>query len=137
MGLILMPLMIMWLVASIYTLRMGYHLISTHPLLTFGLPVILLALVTMSAYLYLGLYAFKHQNQIWAFDIPMFFLAGKIALLIFTMAALGNYFYASKIQNIYLLAGMFIIMFTLSIGALVGAFYSEHFIEKHNIHVTY
>lgn len=96
MGLILMPLMIMWLVASIYTLRMGYHLISAHPLLTFGLPVILLALVTMSAYLYLGLYAFKHQNQIWAFDIPMFFLAGKIALLIFTMAALGNFFMPTR-----------------------------------------
>ncbi|MFY0640027.1 MAG: hypothetical protein JXR16_03200 [Bermanella sp.] len=137
MGLIILPLMIMWLVASLYTLRMGYHLMSGNPFLSFALPIIIIAMLVMFSYLYMGLSSFKHNTEIWAFEIPMFFLAGKSAILIFTIVALVNFFYASKIHNIYILAGMFIVMFTLSSSALIGAFSSDSFIQKHSIKVTY
>lgn len=137
MGLIIMPLMILWLVAAVYSIRMGYQLISTNPFLPFGLPLIGIALTCIAAYIYFGLASFKDNKEVWAFEIPMFFMAGKIALSLFTAAALTNFFYANKIQNEYILAGLFIVMITISAGTLIGSFSSEGFIQKHSIKVTY
>lgn len=137
MGLIILPLMILWLVASIYSLRMGYQLITANPFLSFGLPLIVIAILCISAYSYLGLTSFKQHKEIWAFEIPMFFMASKISLILYTITALSYFFYASKISNIYILAGMFIVMITLSFGALIGTFSSDSFIEKHSIKTTY
>lgn len=137
MGLIIMPLMIIWLVAAAYSMRMGYQLISANPFLQFSLPLIVIALACIAAYIYFGLASFKDNKEIWAFEIPMFFMAGKTALFLFTTYALTNFFYANKIQNEYILAGLFILMITLSVGTLIGAFSSENFIQKHSIKVTY
>ena len=73
MGLIILPLMILWLVACIYSLRMGYQLMTAHPVLSFSLPLILVAILCIAAYSYLGLMSFKQHKEIWAFEIPMFF----------------------------------------------------------------
>ena len=137
MGLIILPLMILWLVACIYSLRMGYQLMTANPFLSFGLPLIVIAILCIAANLYLGFTSFKLHKEIWAFEIPMFFLAGKISLLVFSITALSHFFYAGKITNLYILAGMFVMMTTLSFGALIGAFYADTFIEKHNITTTY
>lgn len=137
MGLIILPLMILWLAAAIYTLRMGYVLISNHPFLPFGLPLILISLACITAYVYFGLASFKTQKEIWAFDIPLFFLTGKLALALFSVCAIINFFFAKQIQHEYLLAGLFIIMVTFSSGALIGSLSSESFIHKHNIKLTH
>ncbi len=136
MGLIILPLMILWFIAALYSIRMGYHLISVHPL-PFGLPIILIALACIGAYVYFGLASFKANKEIWAFDIPFFFMTGKIALVLFTLSAMANFFFAKQIQNEYILAALFIVMITLSSGALIGSFASDSFIQKHNIKVTH
>jgi hypothetical protein len=137
MGLIILPLMMLWFVAAIYAIRMGYHLISAHPFMPFGLPLILIALICMGAYIYLGLASFKGNKEIWAFEIPFFFMAGKLALTLFSVSFMVNFFFAKQIQNEYILACLFIVMITLSSGALIGSFNSESFIQKNNIKVTH
>jgi hypothetical protein len=137
MGLIILPMMIVWFAACLYTARMGYQLINAHPFVSFGLPLIVITLGCIAAYVYFGLASFKSHKEVWAFEIPLFFMTGKIAIVMFLLAAMTHFFFASNIQNAYLLAGVFIIMMTFSSGALIGAFSSDHFIQAHNIKTTY
>lgn len=137
MGLIILPIMILWFIATLYSLRMGYQLIQSQSFITFGLPIIVIALFCVSAYVYLGLASFKGHKEVWAFEIPFFFMTGKLALGGFLVAAAINIFWGDKIHNHFVLAGMFIILFTFSAGALVGSFSSEGFLNKHNISVTH
>lgn len=137
MGLVILPVMILWLVAAVYTVRMGYQLLSIQPFMTFGLPMIVVALLCISIYIYLGLASFKDNKEIWAFDIPFFFMTNKIVLTVFSLSALTHFFWGNQIQNPLLLAGLFVVMMTLSSGALIGSFSADSYIQKHNIKVTY
>lgn len=137
MGLIILPLMVIWGLACIYSIRTGYHLISGHPFLSFGLPLILITLSCIAIYVYLGLAGFKNQKELWAFEIPFYFMTGKTVIALFMLAGLSHFFYAHQINNMYLLAGLIIVMMTVSAGALIGALSSDYFIQTHNIKITY
>lgn len=137
MGIILGPLMLFWIGASIYSLRIGYVLLIDKALYPYVLSVLLTAALAMLAYVYIGLSGFKREKQMWAFEIPWFFTAKPFAFIAFLLALLVHIYAGEYMDNEYVKLVPFIIMFTISIGAIVGSFSTNSFMTRYNIKSTY
>ncbi|WP_028863234.1 hypothetical protein [Psychromonas aquimarina] len=133
MGLVLGPLIIFWLMMGIYSLKMGYSLLTSLPLLPDAALITLIAVFSLLSYIYLGLERFKASKKLYWCDIPLFFTANKTSFFIFLIAALMHWFGSNYLEHEYIRPVPFIIVFTISFGALAGTFSSEAFMNKYNI----
>ena len=137
MGIILAPLLLFWSGASLYSLWIGYGLLSGVELNPYVFQVWGAAIVMMLSYVHLGLARFKKRPQLWAFEIPMFFTGNIFSFLIFLIACLVQLFALEYIQNEYAKAAPFVLIFATSIGAIVGTFSTDRYMKRNHIVKTY
>jgi len=137
MGLILAPAVIFWFIVAIFALKMGYSLIVSYTLVSHSVILILIAISSLSIYIFFVFFGFKSSNELGAFEIPVFFMLNKTPWLLFIVVASLHWFGGDYLVNSYLKPLPFIIIFTLSFGAIIGSFSADLFIEKFNIIKTY
>lgn len=137
MGIILGPLVLLWLGASCYSLWTGYVLLSGAELYPYTVQVLGTALLMMLLYVYQGLASFKRHHHLWAFEIPLFFNLNILSVLVFLFALLVHLFGGEHIENEYAKVVPFILMFTTSVGTIVGTFSSSIYMERNHIVKTY
>ena len=137
MGIILGPFVLLWMGASIYSLWMGYELLSGAELYPYAAQVLGTAFLMMLLYVYLGLSRFKRHRRLWAFEIHMFFNLNIFSALVFLIALLVHHFGVEYIENVYASVVPFILMFTTSIGTIVGTFSANMYMERNHIVKTY
>jgi hypothetical protein len=137
MGIILGPLLLFWLGASLYSLWLGYGLLSGDELYLYALHVWGAAIVMMLTYVYFGLARFKKHPQLWAFEIPMFFTGNIFSFLIFLIACLVQLFGLEYFANEYAKAAPFVLIFATSIGAITGFFSTDWYMKRNHIVKTY
>ncbi len=137
MGLVLGPLVLFWLIISVHSVLIGYSLLSTVALFPNFLLIISTAIFSLLAYVYLGLNRFKKKKELWWCEITLWFVANKITFSIFLATILMYWFGADSHLGNLITIMTFIINFSISIGALVGVFISDAFMEKHKISRTH
>ena len=137
MGLIILPAVIFWLVALFFSCRAGFYLLVDKPLFPYALSVMLIAVLAALLYVGFGLFSFKGRSEVWAFEIPSFFLFNKYAALMFTCAAVVYYFCGHLAAGDLVKAACFVVAFSVALGNLAGCFGSGAFISKYNISQTY
>lgn len=142
MGMILIPCLIFWLIMSFHSLKIGYSLLNDIPLFPHVIVIYLLAITMLALYIYLGLNKFKDKESLWAFQIIVFFILNKITLSIFFITLFVHWFQFDFLTHNLVTkhtttAVVFIILFSLSLGAIIGTFKASNFMEKHNIKQTY
>lgn len=133
MGLILLPLLILWLGVGIYAIRIGYQVLVGASELTYTLSVCVIALVALLLYLYFGFAQFKENKELWAFEISMFFAANKFAFGIMILGLILHWFGQGVLISAYLKPLPFIMIFTVSFGAMAGVILSDTFMTKFDI----
>ncbi|MCU7999373.1 hypothetical protein L5M38_11810 [Shewanella sp. SM101] len=133
MGLILLPLLILWLGVGIYAIRIGYQVLVGASELTYTLSVCVIALVALLLYLYFGFAQFKENKELWAFEISMFFAANKFAFGIMILGLILHWFGQGVLTSAYLKPLPFIMIFTVSFGAMAGVILSDTFMTKFDI----
>ncbi len=133
MGLILLPLLILWLGVGIYAIRIGYQVLVGASELTYTLSVCAIALVALLLYLYFGFAQFKENKELWAFEISMFFAANKFAFGVMVLGSLLHWFGQGVLTSAYLKPLPFIMIFTVSFGAMAGLILSDTFMAKFDI----
>lgn len=137
MGLILLPLLIFWLGIGIYAIRIGYQVLVGASELTYTLSVCAIALVALLLYLYFGFAQFKETKALWAFDIPMFFAANRLAFGVMILGLLLHWFGQGVLTSAYLKPLPFILMLTVSFGAVAGTVLADRFMAKFEIQKTH
>ncbi|HDI3315802.1 TPA: hypothetical protein PMD22_003398 [Vibrio cholerae] len=137
MGLVIAPLMIFWIVSFFFTWRIGYYLLMDKPFFPYILTIIFVALFSALIYVLCGLFTFKGRSEIWAFEIPWFFLLNKYAIVSFLLSVMAYLFGSNVFNSDISRAVIFIIAFSVTLGSLIGCFSSSAFIQKYNISVTY
>lgn len=133
MGLILLPLLILWLGVGIYAIRIGYQVLVGASELTYTLSVCVIALVALLLYLYFGFAQFKENKELWVFEISMFFAANKFAFGIMILGLILHWFGQGVLTSAYLKPLPFIMIFTVSFGAMAGVILSDTFMTKFDI----
>lgn len=133
MGLILLPLLILWLGVGIYAIRIGYQVLAGASQLSYALSVCTLAIVALLLYLYFGFAQFKENKELWAFEISMFFAANKFAFGVMMLGLLLHWFGQGVLTSAYLKPLPFIMIFTVSFGAMAGVILSDTFMAKFDI----
>lgn len=133
MGLILLPLLILWLGVGIYAIRIGYQVLAGASQLSYALSVCTLAIVVLLLYLYFGFAQFKENKELWAFEISMFFAANKFAFGVMMLGLLLHWFGQGVLTSAYLKPLPFIMIFTVSFGAMAGVILSDTFMAKFDI----
>ncbi|MCU8037939.1 hypothetical protein L5M37_05510 [Shewanella sp. SM69] len=133
MGLILLPLLILWLGVGIYAIRIGYQVLAGTSQLSYTLSVCAIALVALLLYLYFGFAQFKENKELWAFEISMFFAANKFAFGIMILGLILHWFGQGVLTSAYLKPLPFIMIFAVSFGAMAGVILSDTFMAKFDI----
>lgn len=133
MGLILLPLLILWLGVGIYAIRIGYQVLVGASELTYTLSVCAIALVALLLYLYFGFAQFKENKELWAFEISMFFAANRLAFGVMMLGLLLHWFGQGVLTSAYLKPLPFIMIFTVSFSAMAGVILSDTFMAKFDI----
>ena len=137
MGLILLPLLILWLGVGIYAIRIGYQVLAGASQLSYALSICTLAIVALLLYLYFGFAQFKENKELWAFEISMFFAANKFAFGIMILGLILHWFGQGVLTSAYLKPLPFIMIFTVSFGAMAGVILSDTFMAKFDIQKMY
>lgn len=137
MGLILGPIIILWLCIAVYAFKMGYSLMTSYVSLSHSVILAAIICISLSIYLYLGFSGFKNSKELGAFDIASFFILSKPPYLFLIVAIIFQWFGGAYLDNIYVKPLPFIIIFTLSFGSLIGVFSADFFMDKFNITKTY
>jgi len=137
MGLILLPLFAAWFVGAGYAVFMLYSLFTGDKPALYAIAVGVCGLLLALVYARYGLSAFRHKDEVWAFEIPMFFLLNKYAIAVFALAAVVYFFGWNFPAFTHTSAVCFLLAFSMSVGSLMGSFYSNSFLQKHDISVTY
>ncbi|MGI2183773.1 hypothetical protein ACRN9F_16255 [Shewanella oncorhynchi] len=133
MGLILLPLLILWLGVGIYAIRIGYQVLARASQLSYALSICTLAIVALLLYLYFGFAQFKENKELWAFETSMFFAANKFAFGVMVLGLLLHWFGQGVLTSAYLKPLPFIMIFTVSFGAMAGVILSDTFMAKFDI----
>ena len=136
MGCFLLPILIFWLVAGIYSLKLGYNLIISSLLFPDLLCVFILTILLFITYVYLGFNRFKAKKRLPWVEIYLFFGLNKIAFLGFFAGIILCWFGSSYLSGV-LRYIPFILTSSLSFGSIVGILYSNKFMAKHQIKIIY
>ncbi|MEM5497557.1 hypothetical protein WNY77_09155 [Paraglaciecola mesophila] len=137
MGLILGPLVIFWLAMGVYVLRSSYALLQGYFTLAGAMVIGFLALLCFISYVYWGFSRFKKRKELWWCDIPLFFTANKHSLIAFALAFAAHWLSKNLLAYGYIATISAIAMFTISFGALAGAFGAGLFMKQQGIERTH
>lgn len=137
MGLIIGPVILLWVAAFSFTLRMGYVLLESKAFFPYVCVVLLLAVAGSVLYVFGGLSTFQGRSELWAFEIPWFFLVNKYTFLVFALSVMAYLFGGSIFVGDVSKAIIFIVAFSIASGSLIGCFSSSAFMKKYNISETY
>lgn len=137
MGLIIGPIMILWLGALFFTLRMGYLFLIDKPLFPYVCVVVIAAILGSLLYVAGGLSTFRGHSELWVFEISWFFLANKYAISLFVLAAMAYLFGSNLFSGDISRAVIFILAFSITSGSLIGSLSASSFMQKYNISATY
>lgn len=137
MGLILGPVLLIWLAIFIYSIRLGYLLIYKNMALDITLITFTVALVGAIAFVFYGYRQFINETSLWAFEIPSYFVFNKFAIFIVVMALCLHLFSTSMQTSAAVNCVMFILLFMFSAGVLLSVGLHDHFIGYNNIQLTH
>ena len=129
--------MIFWVISFFFTLRMGYTFLIGKPFFPYVSMVLACALIGMLVYVIGGLSTFRERSELWAFEIPWFFLANKFALLTFFIAIIAHFFGGQLVQGDLAKAVIVVVLLAVTSGSLIGSFSASAFMKKYNITQTY
>lgn len=137
MGLIIGPLMLMWLVAFGLSLRVGYLFASAtgyfpEALIAFGLAFVLAVVYAASV---LG--RRRHEKELWSFQYGMDFALHPLGLSLYTICALYYLFGGDFSDMPGTLGGLFIVMLGLSMGTLMGVSGADDYMKRNDIEGTF
>ncbi|MBV0932835.1 hypothetical protein [Marinobacterium weihaiense] len=135
MGLLLGPLVLFWVGIAAFSLRMGWVMLEGRA----DLMALSLALGSLLAFAYLGLglSRFRGLASLWAFEIPLFFAAGKLVSGACILIVLAYLFTPLASGPLVLKAFLFVLVFALSAGTLAGVFGANAFMQHYRITPTY
>jgi len=137
MGLIVGPLMLMWMVAFGLSLRIGYVLGEASGFFPYALLCLLAGISGGWLHSRLVMARRKSAESLWAFQLTIDFVLNKFALSAYTVLAAIYLFTDLTATDGNLLSLIFIGTLVLSSGTLTGVFTSEAFMNRHNIQRTY
>ncbi|OXY82162.1 hypothetical protein [Oceanimonas doudoroffii] len=137
MGLVLLPLVVAWMAGAVYAVSIWYSIFSGHTPLPYSLAVLMLACAGALAYAWRGLSRFKDRNKVGAFEIPLFLLLNRRAMLVFALAAAVRYFEWDSALLSHGPALSFMLAFATSAGTLAGSLYAGVFVARQGIEITY
>jgi len=133
MGLILVPLVIFWILALCFSLRIGYVLLAGKPLIPFISIAVGCSIGLALLYAGIGLFSFKARDEVALFEIPLFFALNKGAMTVFAMSGLAYIFGDRFLSTNYLKVIVFTLSFGTCLGTLIGVVGSETFATTFNI----
>ncbi|MDX1398208.1 MAG: hypothetical protein R3204_06755 [Oceanospirillum sp.] len=137
MGLVIVPLMLMWFVAAGLSLRIGYVLADVSGFFPHVLLCLLAAISGGWLHARLVMARRKSAESLWAFQLMIDFTLNKVALSGYTVLA-GVYLFTDlTATDGNLLSLIFIGTLVLSSGTLIGVFTSNAFMDRHQIRRTY
>lgn len=126
MGLILGPLVILWLVIAIYAVNIGYTLFAALPSHAAAVSVSITSLLCLVCYLYWGFSRYKAKIALSWYEIPLTFASHKPSLGVCILAVavhwVGPNPWVSEYANILTSSIMFAVLFSTSFGVFAGIF---------------
>lgn len=137
MGLIIGPLLLAWLVAAGYSLFIWYGILTGDRPLSYAVAILAAGLLVGVSYLFLVLAGFRFREEVWAFEIPVYFLLNRYALVLFVLAAVCHLLRWSLPGFAYMPALCCVLMLALSVGTVAGTFSAGAFVERCGIRVTH
>lgn len=137
MGLILLPLIGLWLLAGAFSLRIGYVLAEVAGFMPHTLLCLIAGIAGGWLHSRLVMARRRSAESLWAFQLIMDFTLNKFALSGYTILA-GIYLFTDlTATDSNLLSLTFIGTLVLSSGTLMGVFTSEVFMNRYGIRRTY
>ena len=133
MGLLLGPLVIFWIATTVFTMKVGYVLLTGLSSYADTALVCLLTTLCLLFYLYWGFLRFKRCNRLTWYDIPLFFTTNKLSVIAFVSALGVHWLGVSLWMNEFLPLLPVIVMFIISFGALFGTFWASTFMRYRGI----
>ena len=137
MGLILGPVLLIWLAIFIYSIRLGYLLIYKNMALDITLITFTVALVGAIAFVFYGYRQFINETSLWAFEILSYFVFNKFAIFTVVLALCLHFFSTSMQTSTAVNCVVFILLFMFSAGVLLSVGLHDHFIGYNNIQLTH
>ena len=137
MGLILGPVLLIWLAIFIYSIRLGYLLIYKNMALEFTLITFTVALVGAIAFVFYGYRQFINETSLWAFEIPSYFVFNKFAIFTVVLALCLHLFSTSVQTSTAVNCVVFILLFMFSAAVLLSVGLHDRFIGYNNIQLTH
>ena len=137
MGLILGPVLLIWLAIFIYSIRLGYLLIYKNMALDITLITFTVALVGAIAFVFYGYRQFINETSLWAFEIPSYFVFNKFAIFTVVLALCLHFFSTSVQTSTAVNCVVFILLFMFSAAVLLSVGIHDHFIGYNNIQLTH
>lgn len=137
MGLILGPVLLIWLAIFIYSIRLGYLLIYKNMALDITLITFTVALVGAIAFVFYGYRQFINETSLWAFEIPSYFVFNKFAIFTVVLALCLHFFSTSVQTRAAVNCVVFILLFMFSAAVLLSVGLHDRFIGYNNIQLTH
>ena len=137
MGLILGPVLLIWLAIFIYSIRLGYLLIYKNMALEITLITFTVALVGAIAFVFYGYRQFINETSLWAFEIPSYFVFNKFAIFTVVLALCLHFFSTSVQTSTAVNCVVFILLFMFSAAVLLSVGLHDRFIGYNNIQLTH
>lgn len=137
MGLILGPVLLIWLAIFIYSIRLGYLLIYKNMALEITLITFTVALVGAIAFVFYGYRQFINETSLWAFEIPSYFVFNKFAIFTVVLALCLHLFSTSVQTSTAVNCVVFILLFMFSAAVLLSVGLHDRFIGYNNIQLTH
>jgi len=137
MGLILGPVLLIWLAIFIYSIRLGYLLIYKNMALDITLITFTVALVGAIAFVFYGYRQFINETSLWAFEIPSYFVFNKFAIFTVVLALCLHFFSTSVQTSTAVNCVVFILLFMFSAAVLLSVGLHDRFIGYNNIQLTH
>ena len=137
MGLILGPVLLIWLAIFMYSIRLGYLLIYKNMALDITLITFTVALVGAIAFVFYGYRQFINETSLWAFEIPSYFVFNKFAIFTVVLALCLHFFSTSVQTSTAVNCVVFILLFMFSAAVLLSVGLHDRFIGYNNIQLTH
>lgn len=137
MGLVLAPLILLWLVGVGFALRVGYVLAGVSGFFPQGALCFLVAIAGGQLYARWLQGRRRSEESLWTFQLVIDFVLNKAALVLYTLLAATYLMSDVALMDENLLSLIFVGTLMLSTGTLTGVFTSESFMDRHDIKRTY
>lgn len=137
MGLVMAPLMLAWVAAGAFALRMLYVLSEHSGFFPYGLLCLVGAGVLARAYVLWVQQPRRGAESLWGFQLVLDFALNRSGLFLYTLFAVLYLFNDPQVMDSRLLAVLVTGCLALPAGTLFGAVTCETFMERHNIERTF